>query len=271
MSSGDKMPNEPPVRTPISKPPVSEAEIDALLQKVPTFTDKLRDVAQENLAQAEKDAAADVIGGHRIAWAASIGMLRRFEKKPVAVPPDKEAHLHHRMVLAISFLQGIPLCYETIGNGLYVQAAALLRQEMETIAGLADARRTGKVKKITGRGQDVGKDNVGWRMNRLHGGLSSATHLTDPALLDGLYRSVARPEEGLTGRPVRLMPLYSKGDAANMWACQAGLILQLFTEIHLVLMDLYGEGANRVETHAWNAAVDSLQKAGFLVEEKPKK
>jgi hypothetical protein len=269
LSPEDKMPDEPPVETPIPKPPASEAEIDTLLQKVPTFTDILKEVAQENLVQAEKNAAAGVLGGHRLAWAATIGMLRRFEKKPVAVPPDKEAHLHHRMVLAISFLQGTPLCYETIGNGLYIQAAALLRQEMETIAALVEARRTGEVKKITGQGQQVGKGNIAWNMNRLHGPLSSATHLTNPTMLDGLYRSAARPEEGFAGRPVRLMPLYSKGDTTSMWAFQAGLILQLFNEIHLVLMDLYGEGANGVETRAWNAAVDSLLKAGFLVEERP--
>jgi hypothetical protein len=230
----------------------------------------LKDVAQGNLAQAEKNAGVGVMDGHRLAWAATIGMLRRFEKNPVPVPLNKEAHLHHRMVLAITFVQGVPLCYETIGNGLYVQAAALLRQEMETIAALAEARRTGEVKKITGQGQQVGKGNVAWKMNRLYGPLSSATHLTDPAQLDGIYRSEARPEEGLTGRPVRLMPLYSHNIATSMWAFQSGLILQLFSEIHLVLMDLYGEGANVVEAHAWETAVDSLQKAGFLVEEKPK-
>jgi hypothetical protein len=271
MSSDGEMPSEPPMDATISKSPFSEAEIDALLQQVPKFTSKLEEVGEENLAQAEKDAAEAVMGGHRLAWAATIGMLRRFEKKTVAVPKAKEAQLTHRVVLAISFLQGIRLCYEAIGKGLYVQAAALLRQEMETIAALVEARRTGRAQKIKGRGQQVGKGNIAWNMNRLHGGLSSATHLTDPTLLDALYRSMARPEEGFAGRPVRLMPLYSKVDAINMLASQAGLILQLFKEIHLVLMDLYGESANEIETHVWNAAFASFQKAGFLVEQKPKK
>ena len=56
-----------------------------------------------------------------------------------------------------------------------------------------------------------------------------------------------------------------------MWAFHAGLILQLFNEIHLLLIDLYGEGTNVVEAHAWNAAVDSFLKAGFLMAEKPEK
>jgi hypothetical protein len=265
------MPDESPLENPIRQAKISEAEIDALLEQIPKFTVMLKEVGQENLAKAEKNAPKGVIGGHRLAWAAAVGMLRRFEKKPVAVPREKEAQLHHRMVLIISFLQGIPLCYEAIGNGLYVQAAAVLRQEMETVAALGEARRTGQVKKIKGKGQQVGKGNIAWQMNRLHGGLSSATHLTDPLLLDGLYRSAARPEEGFTGRPVRLMPQYSKVDSINLWACQAGLILQLCGEIHLTLQDLYGEGVNAVENHAWDTAFTSLQKAGYLVENKAKK
>lgn len=261
--------DQPLSESSILKPSVSEEDIDGLIEKVPAFLVKLRKVCQENLAKAERDVTQGVVGSHRTAWAATIGMVRRFEKRTISVPLDKEVILHHRMVLVISFLQGISLCYETIGNGFYVQAAGLLRQEMETIAALVEARCTGEVKKITGRGQQVGKGNIAWNMNRLHGPLSSATHLTDPALLDGLYRSVATIEEGLSGRPLRLMPLYSKGDTENFWAFQAGLILQLFQEANFVLVDLYGEGANAVETYAWNAAFDALQKAGFLVEGKP--
>lgn len=248
-----------------SKPtlPFSEEEIDALLGKIQIFMDQFTGVCAENLEQAEKVAEA-IVGSHSLAWAAAIAMLRRFEKKPVAVSLDREASLHHRMVLVVSFVQGIKLCYETLGSGLYVQGAALLRQEMETIAALAEARRTGEVKKIIGHGQQVGRGNIPWEMNRLHGVLSSATHLTDPALLDRFYRSAARPDEGFEGRPVRLMPLYSEIDVRNLWACQTGLILHLCTELHFVLTALYGEGANDMETSAWNAAAKLLEQAGYL-------
>lgn len=263
-----EMSDEKPAGTTHPTPASSQSQIDALLREIERYVDQLDEVCEANLTQAEKDAGDMILGAHRSVWAGAIGMLRRFEKKSVKVSQDREALLHHRMVLSVSFLQGISLCYDAIGNGLYVQAAALLRQEMETIAALVDTRSSGEVKKITGRGQQVGKGNLSWQMNRLHGGLSSATHLTDPALLDNFYRSTARPDEGFSGRPVRLMPQYSKRDSINLWACQVGLILQLFAEIHLVLMDLYGEGANEIEGHAWESAFDALQKAGFLVEEK---
>jgi hypothetical protein len=250
---------------------ISEAELDALIQQASTFVEQLEEVAHENFARAEQDYGEAVLYSHRLAMAAAIGVLRRFEKKTVAVPIAKADQLTHRLVLAMSFLQGIYLCYEAIGKGLYVQAAAVLRQEMETIAALVEARTTGHVKKIKGRGQQVGKGNIAWQMNRLHGGLCDATHLGNPALLDALYRSAARPEEGLVGRPIRLMPLYSKGDAINMLACQAGLIVQLFDEIHLVLMDSYGEGANSVENFARHVAFEYLRKAGYLIEEKQEK
>src|SRR2546427_617741 len=107
MSSKDAKSNKLPGETPIPTPPVSEAEIDALLQQVPKFRGQLEEVCREHLAKSGKDVAEEVMGGHRLAWATTIGMLRRFERKTVVVPKHKEAELTHRMVLAISFLQGI--------------------------------------------------------------------------------------------------------------------------------------------------------------------
>ena len=250
-----------------NEPMVSAEDFNALIEQVPSFRAELEKVAEENLKKAEHDVGEGLVTAHKFACGAAIGMLRRFEKRPVKVSQQREQELHHRIVLIVSFLQGVSLCYRAIGHGLYVQAAALLRQEMETIAAIGKARRTGEVREIKGRGQDVGKGNIAWQMNRLHGRLSSATHLTDPAQLDCLYRSAAGAEE--VGRPVRLMPVYSKNEAINLWAFQAGLILQLGGEIHLALMDLYGEGANAVESRAWESAFYLLQKGGFLKEVEP--
>jgi hypothetical protein len=135
---------------------------------------------------------------------------------------------------------------------------------METIAALVTIRRNAKV---TTKGQDVVGGNIAWRMNRHHGDLSSATHLSDPALLDRLYRSDAREGEQVIGRPVRLMPIYKKVDSVNLFAFQAGLLIQLCDEIHSLLMELYGEGANALEMYSRNAAFEYLCRAGFLVEE----
>jgi hypothetical protein len=86
--------------------------------------------------------------------------------------------------------------------------------------------------------------------------------------LDNLYRSDAGESEEIVGRPVRLMPIYSKVDSLNFLAFQAGLMIQLSDEINLLLIELGGEGANQLEIYARNAAFEYLKRAGFLVEKK---
>jgi hypothetical protein len=140
LPKGD-LPSEPPLENPISNPPFSEQELSALIQQVETFVDKLEEAGHANMEQATKEYGEHVSYAHRLAMAAAIGMLRRFEEKPVTWVPDTAEKLSHRFVLATSFLQGVYHCYEAIGKSLYVQAAALLRQEMETIAALVSARK----------------------------------------------------------------------------------------------------------------------------------
>ena len=67
---------------------------------------------------------------------------------------------------------------------------------------------------------------------------------------------------------MRLMPIYQKVMSENFFAFQAGLIIQLCDEIDLLLVELYGEGANALEIYARNAAFKYLERAGFLVEKK---
>ena len=50
------------------------------------------------------------------------------------------------------------------------------------------------------------------------------------------------------------MPIYSKVDSVNLFAFQAGLLIQLCDEIHLLLTELYGEGANALEMYSRHAA-----------------
>ncbi len=249
--------------------PFTEKDLDSKLQQVMTFIDQLEKIGRKNAEETGRDFTEHIVLAHRLALAGIISMLRRHEKAPVRTQLEKVEPLTNRLVLVISFVQGSYHCYEAIAKGLYVQAAALLRQEMETVAALVDARKSvgnDRRARPKNKGQQVGKGNIAWGMNRLHGGLSSATHLTDPKLLDGLYRTDARPDKNLLGRPVRLMPVYRKVDAINLFAFQAGLTIQLGRELDLLFEELVGNGANALENYCLSTAFEYLKKDGFLIE-----
>lgn len=75
--------------------------------------------------------------------------------------------------LFASFIIGIDLCEHTIAEGRYLQAGALLRQEMETLAQLK-AVRVGKRNETKSPNVAVLNESI----RRLYGSLSSAAHVS---------------------------------------------------------------------------------------------
>ena len=70
-------------------------------------------------------------------------MLKRRNLQPGSTSPEVSAGLK----LVASFFQGVDITETAISEGLYGQAAALLRQELETIAALEEVelgRRRGR-------------------------------------------------------------------------------------------------------------------------------
>jgi len=57
------MPSTPPAENPIYRPAVSKAEVDTLLEQIPKYTAMLKEVCQENLGQAERNAPETVNSG----------------------------------------------------------------------------------------------------------------------------------------------------------------------------------------------------------------
>src|SRR5260370_38912120 len=70
--------------------------------------------------------------------------VRRFELQSKA--------MEGRLTLTAQFIQGIDICEVAISEALYSQAAALLKQELETLAAIEefenDRRKDGKTPKI---------------------------------------------------------------------------------------------------------------------------
>jgi hypothetical protein len=126
-------------------------------------------VASNRVREQTKAAYRRLLDAHLlIAGVLATGMLRTNGKIVQATDATEE-----RGALFASYFIGMDLCERAIEEGRYLQAHALLRQEMETLAQLKAVSRGGRNES---RSPDVAVLEESLR--RMYGELSSAAHLS---------------------------------------------------------------------------------------------
>jgi hypothetical protein len=186
------------------------------------------------------------------------GVLHEVLSRKSLIPGKTNKSIANRRVVIVSFVQGIPICEEAIREGLYVQAAALVRQELETVAAIEE-----EVEDVREDGETPNVKHVPWEMNRLYGELSAATHVSDHGYLAEIYRA----EERGDARPVSVVPTYRDGAARNLYAIHVGLLIQVAMHLHEVQVEAYGEEEGELEEFELlmiMRAVDILNEEGLL-------
>lgn len=186
------------------------------------------------------------------------GVLHEVLSRKSLIPGKTNKSIANRRVVIVSFVQGIPICEEAIREGPYVQAAALVRQELETVAAIEE-----EVEDVREDGETPNVKHVPWEMNRLYGELSAATHVSDHGYLAEIYRA----EERGDARPVSVVPTYRDGAARNLYAIYVGLLIQVAMHLHEVQVEAYGEEEGELEEFELlmiMRAVDILNEEGLL-------
>jgi hypothetical protein len=107
---------------------------------------------------------------HRMALAALAHALKRRHNQPVNA--SATPLVSRRVVLLASFVQGIDLCATAITTGRYVQAAALLKQEMETLAAVEEV-----IQKQRRDGETPNVRHLQWGLGKLYGAMNAIAHV----------------------------------------------------------------------------------------------
>jgi hypothetical protein len=104
---------------------------------------------RQRIRERWKKDAGDLIDAHMFAASAVASLTTRFSGKRFE---QQSKSLEGRMSLTAQFIQGIDICEVAISEALYSQAAALLKQELETLAAIdeleKDRRKDGKTPNI---------------------------------------------------------------------------------------------------------------------------
>ncbi|MEK5146727.1 hypothetical protein MKX53_06770 [Psychrobacillus sp. FSL K6-4615] len=160
-----------------------------------------------------------------------------------------------RLSLIASFVQGIDLCETSISEGLYAQAANLLKQELETIAALEEF--------IAGNRKDGKTPNVKfvkWDMAKIYGDLNKVAHVSDRKSFDPLFQIGSLGD----AYPVSMLPIYNKEISRELYAYHVAFIIQIANHLILLHNELYEEEATTTEYLMLAGAIKRLEDEGYL-------
>ncbi|WP_234894846.1 hypothetical protein [Agrobacterium vitis] len=169
-----------------------------------------------------KDNDIRLTEAHAFAWSALGNLISRSAGAKIKENPNNSQKLN----LISHFLQSINLCEVAVVEGLYVQAATLLRQEHEIISAVQElgvgSRKDGKTPHAT-----IG---VLKNMGKAYGELSGAAHVSQSALL----HTIIEMEVGELKGP-SAFPIYHRELARNLYAlhvCYIVLMARLAGEVN---------------------------------------
>lgn len=152
-----------------------------------------------------------------------------------------------------SFIQGLDLAETAISEGLYFQAAALLKQQMETVAAMTELT---KGSRKDGRTPNV--SHLLWRLNVHYGRIQGAAHVSNSALLHDFYQAETQGQ----ATPVSILPRYSRSAARYYYTLEVAVMLHFALAVGDLFQDMYGDRWNDKELHRIVQVVELLESEG---------
>lgn len=196
---------------------------------------------------------ADIlIDVHQVAFSALASLLKRNLGRKV----DNLSKAQEGQICLIShFVQGIDICENSISEGLYSQAAALLKQEIEIVSGIEEYRVDQRKEKRT---PSIGK-GVTAGFGPVYGQLNEIAHL-------GRHQIVKNIVSGYFGDQIgaSIVPIYDKDLAFTLYGQHIHYIILVTQQLDVLFYSIYGSGLNQEEKEWLGNAIGVLLKEGFL-------
>ena len=219
--------------------PDFEARIDAACRKLIEPAALIYGVQKhygDKVRQETKEAYGRLVNAHLLIAGVLGAALLRINGKIVPITSDSSGE---RDALFGAFIIGMGLCEDAIEQGRYLQAQALLRQEMETIAQLKAVR--------AGKRNEQRSPNVGClekSMARLYDQLSAAAHLSKHWIVKAATEwemsgdHLPGPTSG-----TRYFPAFDRDVARRCFALHLQLTISLIEELSLDLDERHEDDA----------------------------
>jgi hypothetical protein len=196
--------------------------------------------------------AHGILDAHNLAF----GVVSTLVTRKSGVPGKTSPSVDGRLAISASFIQGVEICEVAISEGLYVQASAMLKQELEAIAALEEHRENRRKDQKT---PNVGNTSLKW-MKEVYRDLNATAHIGNRDVLNSL---IARQlSEEITG--AFIYPIYNREIAFYLYGVQVLLLILLASEIGELYMEMYDEELTAAESRTLTVAGEILLETGWL-------
>lgn len=174
------------------------------------------------------------------------------------VPGATDADRSHRVLLILAFFQGVHPTECAISEAQYIKAAALLKQDYESLVRVREVK-AGKAK----IGQTPQVKHAPDGSQRFYGQLNAVAHPSDPAAIEQLLEL---NQKGTATGP-SFVPRYIETTANNLYELHVWLILEMTRELLLLFAEFYGmdDPAVGQALMEYLFPVELVKKAGFAV------
>lgn len=211
----------------------------------------------DNVREQTKHAYGRLVDAHLLTTGVLATGLLRINGKIVPITVASE----ERNSLFASYVIGMVVCERAIEEGRYLQAHALLRQEMEILAQLKAVSK--------GERRNDGSPNVKVlesSLKRLYSDLSAAAHVSKHHVVRAAvqYDISGKDLPGPTSG-TRYFPAFDEGLARRSFGLHLMLTLRLIEEVSTDLHERHGDdGFTKRESEAVNLAVQLMIAEGIL-------
>lgn len=184
-----------------------------------------------------------------------------------AVDRDREGSeirndVQKQIALITSFIRGINIVDYSISEGYYIQAIALIRQELETIVAIEELN---KGNTVTSETSNV--VHVPWSLAKLYGDLSNVDHTAIHNMLEDILAPDSTDLQEDTGG-LLMVQKYNEQRSWRLFGLHVSLLILLAIHLHEYYEASHGEGQglNEIELQALINAQKILLDCGWLTQ-----
>lgn len=185
---------------------------------------------REQVRQLAKKSHYNLLHSHCL----SLGIIKTIYYQYLGKPGRTDSSISARLPLIASFIQGIDICEICISEGLYTQAAVILKQELETVAAVNEC--------VDGNRVDLKTPNVKFvefGLNKEYGLLNGIGHLSNADIFEELFKVVDN-SFAENQHPISIVPQHNDELYSHFFAMHILLILQIINQLNNLYCDMYG-------------------------------
>ncbi len=201
-----------------------------------------------------KNASPNLLTAHQFAFSAVISYQDRIQGLKFEASDDSTKG---RMSLLAQFIQGIDITETAISEGLYANAANLLKQELEILAAIEEfevnQRRDGRVPKFIGRVSNFG---------RRYGEFNDIAHPTKKEIVASLAEFSDGERYGAT-----TIPKFNKNLYQILYGTQTMFLIILLNQMQCLFKKIIQVDWDKQEIQMATSALQILIKEGVLKEQ----